>query len=592
KYSYITENDLSAFEGDAKLVCTASTQPLEFVDGSGSTVTIDAQILTYTYDGEVVMIRKERPTLSFAEISMDSVGYGREGMYYDEANSQNNLVGYCQSSSVSLRAYFARYRYDVTIDPNHSDANITVAKYNYGQHAVIEAPSRAGYDFGGWTWYKFSEEAGDYVLWDTDAPALNAQQQATFVVPGFSAKAVAKWTPAQFSQKITHYIQTSDLTFKTDAISSIQSGECSAAAAAILLDGSENAGMVYTSGEEIVGVSVDVGGLTYYYTGAVLEQGKYVVTEDDLAAIEQVVSVTQEELQPVSDFILNVPNCSFSYMLYQYKEAILSYRSGDSFDVCAGMQVDYYYTRVNDLIIGAESYITDGGSGNIVILGGGNHYAGENVVLNARVPAGFTFIGWYKAADVLEGYPADGTALSDYSLSENWASAAPVSESAVYAVKVKNSADYIALVSANAVQEPTITMTGKSSLVYGYSESANNAVNAIVRFADGASSANFVESYKWYVNGVEIENTNSATFLIPQGWSAGEYEFTCKVSVKRSDNLRSMTYSADFTVTVEKADISYTAANYVGSYNKQEHSISLSVKMPSTDYAVYYSETP
>lgn len=211
KYSYITENDLAAFDGDDKLTYERSSEVISFVDGSGSTVALAVNTVTYKYNGEIVMIRKERPTLSFDEISMNSSVYGKKGMYYDEANSLNNLVGYCQSAPVSLRAYFARCRYDVTVDLNYADADTVVSRYNYGQHIVLAAPQRAGYDFAGWTWYRFSSDQGGYVLWDQGAPVLDAQGQAAFTLPDFSVKAVAKWTPAVFSQDIIHYFQTRDL---------------------------------------------------------------------------------------------------------------------------------------------------------------------------------------------------------------------------------------------------------------------------------------------------------------------------------------------------------------------------------------------
>ncbi|MGN1108767.1 MAG: InlB B-repeat-containing protein, partial [Oscillospiraceae bacterium] len=568
KYTYITENDLAAFADDEKFSSEEISEDISFVDGSGSTVTLNVKTITYKYDGDIVMIRKERPTLSFAEISMNSSVYSREGMYYDEANSLNNLVGYCQYSPVSLRAYFARCRFDVTVDPNHADANAVVTKYNYGQHAVIDAPQRAGYDFDGWTWYRYSAEVGDYVEWDSGAPVLNSQQQAAFVVPGFSVKAVAKWKPAVFSQNITHYFQTNALTFETDTIKQILSGECTSAEAEILLDGSEATGVVYTSGGDIIGVSLTAGDLTYYYVNAVLEQGRYKVTHDDLAAIVQVASVKQEDQKDVSDCIITTSDYLFSYVLYQYKDTIRSYTQTESFAVCAGMQVDYYYLRANDLVIGAQAYVTDGGSGNIVVIGGGSHYVGEALTLSARVPAGFTFLGWYKAPDVLKDYPSADTALSDYTLRADWASAVPVSTSADYTVKVKSSGDYVALVAADEVAVPAITITGKDSLVYGYAESAENAVNAKVRFASDASSTNYVDSYKWYKNGVEITGANSATFLIPQGWDAGEYTLTCEVTVKRRDNLRTRTFSRNFTVEVAKAEIDFKAANYEGNYNK------------------------
>ncbi len=263
------------------------------------------------------------------------------------------------------------------------------------------------------------------------------------------------------------------------------------------------------------------------------------------------------------------------------------------------MTVDYFYTRAANYTIRAAARSTDGGIAEASIIGTGTHYYGENVAMKATVASGYSFEGWYKAADVLNGYTDSSGAqeLSQYSLKTDISGAVPVSGTTDFTVTVTGNTDYVALLKPEDVSDATVSVNGKNSYSYGYASSTGNYLKATVTLPAGASTATYVSGYQWYEISVNSSRTaiagaTSSTYLFPTGKEAGTYTYECAIGLSRKDNARSRTISSNsYAVTVTPADIEVEVKNYSGTYDGKYHGIGVTVKKPASGYEIYYSKT-
>ena len=264
------------------------------------------------------------------------------------------------------------------------------------------------------------------------------------------------------------------------------------------------------------------------------------------------------------------------------------------------MQLDYYYTRLNNLKIRTAGKATDNLASGIILpdesslLGGREVYYGESISLKATLSAGYIFKGWYDAKDVLEGYMEDSTKeLSTYSIKSDISLATPVSIDTTYSFQATDNRDIIAVTEPLKVADASVSISGKNNYSYGYVSSLENEpLKATVTITGDSEEVNatYVVGYQWYEGENAIPGAISSTYLFPTGKSKGTYSYKCKVTVARKDNERTVYVSPEYPVTVSPANMEITVSNYQGTYDGLEHGITISVKKPlSTEpYTIYY----
>ena len=234
------------------------------------------------------------------------------------------------------------------------------------------------------------------------------------------------------------------------------------------------------------------------------------------------------------------------------------------------MSLAYYYTR-NSYNINAVSKVSDGGSeSGATITGTGSYLYRNDAALRAVVPDGYTFKGWYKAEDVLEGYDAsDNTkTLDSYKLKADISGVSKVSEAVSYTVKVDDTSNYVAVVDpvVPSAQDNTITISGGNSYKYGYAKSDVTALNANVT----TGTYDFVSSYQWYEGDTAIEGATTSAYLIPTGKASGSYNYKCRAVVENKYSGRKIEITSEpYPVTVGTADITCHAGIVGQSYRIQ-----------------------
>ncbi|MCF0146221.1 MAG: InlB B-repeat-containing protein, partial [Eubacterium sp.] len=569
---YITEDDLEAFGEDISV--STNVETVDFTDEVGNIREVELLEKVYTYDGNVIMVSREIPSLTFTELEagldlFDPV----PGLRYDNANSRNILKGYVQQEGIDFTAYFVRSRYTLTVDKNMENTDPETADYRVGQHVTVASPERNGYTFAGWNWKIFDAEQDGYVNW-TGAPAFTeGDEEVSFTMPEGKVKMTAVWEEADVDQTVFHFFQNHNGSYDKEATLAMISEE--GTEAVLSLDGSQTACLVYSNG----GLSYESGGVRLYYVSAKKEGSVYTVKQEDLAGSSYEFTALQGKEIPVADDALSVPHYSFSYALYQYENDIIRLEADDDYTNRYGMVLEYYYD-LESFEIETEPLVLDG-TGTLSLLGNGDYFYGKEAVLRASLSAGYTFEGWYKTADLpsdvtYETLPADKCISKDTTIS----------------VRVTESESYTAVMKACDVDSPDITITGDSS--YRYNSPGEHVVTASAEFGEDADASSFVSGYQWYLNGEPIEGATGPNCKLPSDLSAGNYEITCEVTAKRKDNGMTIKAVSDaFALTVEKDQLSlYTKAlSHTATYDaKEDHSITLEVTPPEEDiYEIYYS---
>ena len=613
---YITEELISELNPAALRVEEGEPFTLTISDGDKS-VDKTCHTRNYYYDDELVMIEKEHPSYSYKEITLinDYPYYQREGFYYDKTNTNNRNKGYVNTDSLKLRIFYARNSHQVTVDPNISENdNMSFITYRIGQtvnlsNPVNYVPERPGYTFDSWEWYKeltpaTETTAATYEKWEN--PDWADPQHETVKMPGVNIKAEAKWQPAEFVQDIYYYFQRTDRSYNTDFINSV-SGASSVLS--VTYNGTSYSARVYGSEPNYSAAVITMGtgdnAVDYYFSRVTVSGGQNTLNESDLVAAKCSVSMTSDDSLAIDAYKLSgFGMFGFDLVNCQYDSAIVPITSGD-FDVKYGMKIGYYYARTADYNISLIAKATDGEAADqdhgITLTGDGEYYYGQNATLNANIVAGFTFVGWYAAADVLEGYPYSGLPLSAYSLSENWQSATPKSTEVSFTTSVTGAEDYVAIVTAKNPTSATLTVSGTTLYTYGYTPDKDNPLSALVVLGESAEKDKTgVSQYKWYrvlENGEEeaiYPDGESSTYLFPAGKSVGDYTYRCKVTLRHADSGRTEVISSeDITVRVQKKEMSVKTEKFTGTFDLNPHTIKsfkVDVRDENIDtYEVYMS---
>ncbi|MBQ0028359.1 MAG: InlB B-repeat-containing protein, partial [Lachnospiraceae bacterium] len=586
---------------------------VEYVNEFDEKSTYSGKETEWYYDGLILASLCPSYSMTYQEFSMDYTRYEVPGYEYDDTDTRNKSKAYVTTTPVNMYAYYKCSEYNLTVRRNNAlISNDEVSTRFYGSTISLEDPEKKGYIFNGWILkdagtgvelnkddYKYSYVVPTY---DSDG---NIKDPGTtlFRMPACNTIATADWIPDEIELTVTHMLQDNSKTYNIallDTAEEILSGEAGSVEdnVSVYIDGSESpvSAKVLSIGDVFKALAVSDGsGKTYYYSKIDTDGSKTVTETAYLFAItEELSSVKSEQNIKVEDCILDISTDIFGYSFtnYAHEKTQLVLGADDSFEAYLDATVVYYYTRSSSILIRTLAYaienITDETiPSGVALSGGGEHYYGESVNLFATMqPNGYSFLGWFKAEDVLEGYEfaADGSRPDDlaaYKLKADIVDASgnllvtPVFTEENNVIVAKNSADYVVITSAGEPAKPSITVksnriltdeeaaaAGKDKVAnpyyYGYAQESTNSFTATINWGADGQGTNSIEGYKWYYkyyapgetvpDDIEtdiatedmtpIANSNSGTVLFGTGNNAGTYVYRCVVDNIRTDNNR------------------------------------------------------
>jgi|GEM_PF-2837508 len=609
-YKYVTQDNLSdaiEYYNNAGTPLSLVTTSEDINIGSESAPLIRTAVTKkYSLDGMPVFTSIERPTQTYSELKLSKGNAGYEdyylgttaGFYYDETNTANRSYGYVNTTPLTLKVYFARDQYSVEVYNNRTDTdNAEYKTFSIGQHVALTPPTKDGYTFDHWDWKKWNGTS--YV----DYTPTVLPGEVYFRMPDFNLRASAVYTAATFEQKVSHFFQTEDSVYRTDFISSHQTEDITAN---VIYNGNvyPNSAVWGTANAPTAAMIV-INGTKYYFDAATGDGNAVSVNESDLVAAETSADLTSEAPVVLRDLAFadnTFENYDFTYALYKDALNVIRYDADATCPAAKyGMNLELYYPRTANYSIELLGLSLDGGEAGLTLIGAGPYFFGETIRVTAVMSEGYTFVGWYQTDDIENGTIKEGAVAVSDSLTTN--------------ILVRGNASYTAVVRPNTIVVPKISFSGKNSYIYGYADSADNSITAIVSThftsADaecaGMSQAQIdgynaqasktkITGYQWYLvtdSGDIIPTdgtTTASTYRFTTGKNAGIYEYKCVISYERTDNGRAGEVSASYTVTVDKADMRVSTVGYNGIYDNNPHSISLTVNSPSNsgDYEIFY----
>ena len=614
-YKYVTQDNLEAVSqylenAGTPLTCVTTSEQIN-IGRENAPIIKTAVTKKYTLDGMPVFTSIERPTQTYSELKLSKGTAGYEeyylgttaGFYYDETNTANRSYGYVNTTPLTLKVYFARDQYTVEVLNNRTETdNAEYKSFSIGQNVTLTTPTKDGYTFDHWDWKKW--DGTSYVNYTPTIP----EGEVYFRMPDFNLRASAVYTAAEFEQKVCHFFQTEDSVYLTNFISSHQTEDLTAS---VTYDDNTYANAdVWGTADAPTAVRIVINDVEYYFNGATASGNSISVSEANLVAAVTRVDLTSDDSIVLRDLAFadnTYENYDFSYVLF--KDALHVTRYGADATLPGakyGMTLELYYPRTAHYAIELLGLSLDGGEAGLTLIGAGAHFFGESIRITAVMSEGYSFAGWYKTDDIENGGIKEG--------------AVAVSNNLTTDVVVRGNASYTAVVRPNTIVVPKISFSGKNSYTYGYSDSSDNSITAIVstNFTNADSvcagmtqsqideynvqaSKTKITGYQWYLvttdtEGNQVETipsdgtTTASTYRFRTGKNAGAYVYKCKIMYERTDNGRTGEVSATYTVTVNKADMSVDSHGYTGTYDNNPHSISVSVTSPSNagDYEIYY----
>lgn len=628
-------NDQGVIEGYTK---TTTSAQVTYKDEENHDVTVTVKTDTYYKGDELVLKDIEIPGIAYSEITLtddDIESYHVDGFYYDEANPDNKTYAYCEHSSVKFHIYYARNKHTLKIDNKYDKDNV-VGSYikRYGYTVTVQDPEKHGYVFDHWKVSKIvetddgegnitetHEELGyDVVISDADDSGMRS-----FIMPDDSIILEAVWEETAFDSVIRHYFQTENQSYYTSLYDEIQNAAGTGTDVTVTDFG---AGKKYTiNGTEIIETDAEFFGkpvkLYFSAENAEVSGTTYTMDPSDLVMATNVITVFSEDVLTVNDYVVptgegdDLNMFSFDFMnVVDTEEGTISHKDGvtktdeddqTEFTAVYGMELDYFYTRKADLVIETAAFTTEGSETGLTLSGDGTYLYGKTVTVSASLGKGYTFRGWYNAADVLKNYDSSSNkSLSEYEFdSDKLSIATPIAldtDTSPYEfdIRLTESKAYVAVSVPDRVDEPIVTVSGKNEYTYGYSNSSDNKLTAVVDFGDEADPDNLVvKSYQWYIYNETTEKfdiiagATSGVYNFETGKNAGDYIYKCKVVVENINNGRSAEAESDaYKVTVKKKDLTVNITDYSGYYDGEYHNITATVGgLVKNDKAVVYYST-
>lgn len=559
----------------------------------------------YYYNGTLVYVKQTRYVISFTEVSMDYENFIMNGTSLNEADTRNRLKGYVQTKPISLEAYYARNSYNLTTSQMVAKTNDTTVKLLYGQTYDVIDPVRTGYSFAGWKYYKVTTDDEGQLVKTPVSDVIHdtgVSGHTKVTMPDYELRLEAQWEAAGFTyNQLTYFFENENKTYNTELFTSIKNAS-TPHMIKVMINGKEETVKAYYDEEgKLLGVSRENDGLTYYYDR--VEEDNSIEESHLFAVARPNVSFVSEEEHFISEYALSDMSIfSFSFVnyqstLYTNNESLKltdlategDKTADNSFTTEYNMLLTYYYKRLSDNRVRLTPMASDGKSAGMTLVGDGLHYYGEALTLYATVNAGYTFMGWYEAKDVLEYIEGDTVktyeemivgkaqmpaSLTGFTLVSDWESKTPVSTDKNYAYTVKTSADYVAITKPGNVDCPTITLKNdrEEAYIFDYEDAPENTITAKLGALTGA---NYVKGYHWYrlyfepgekipddltladFEGKELTGQKTSICNVETGLNAGTYVYLCAVDIGRMDNNRSSQISAMTQIVVESTEDLY-----------------------------------
>ena len=585
--SYITADNIDTYKDIDKMVKTVDDN-----DGAGWTYTDDfgvertvSSVTSYTYDGELCYAELLLPVESYTDVSFSYNDYVEifgesAGFSFDISNTMNVVEGYTEYAAITLYSYISRNQHTLTTNENTPTSNDVETITVYEESIELEAPTRGGYSFTGWTVKKAVKDAETGVVtlsdWADAGTAITVDESdnsASFDMPDMDLYATANWTAANYTQTITHYYTNSLGGYDMDLLSEILSGTADEAS--------------YTVDSHI---DAETGlGYVCYYRAA--EK----VPKNLIARVDKVTLLNEKEYT-IDELVHTYTGFNFTNAVLN-ATAITILKAGDTFDAVYASSLDLFYSP-GDCTITVTVKATDDGDASCNVTGAGYHYFNEEITLSATPYDGYSIVGWY-----LEDENNDNDILDEEGkVNENYLTLEKAYQGADYTFNVSEKAHYVILLKPADPATPTISVHGVDTYPYGYEDSPANTLNAVANLTDTQLQSNEAYSYTWYLldpsdNTYKVmEGETHAALKFPAGKTVGSYSVKCGVRIKNTENGRisDEILSDAFTVTVTSIDMGLSIEGYDEQYDGAAHGISVKETALSPEdlsYEVYYSTT-
>ena len=633
------ETGHTIFINGIRKIVSESTEIDTITDGIGNSTEYKPTTTTYTdKDGNVLLLVESKKSYTFEEVNLDYADskYLQPHFNIDKAKPQNILNAYVEDDSkpVSLDAYFARDKFELTIKPGFTEDNRN-SKYSYGQSVFVENPVKPGYKFNHWEFYEADEDKSEGAKIEdihSETVEKDGKKYTEFVMPDKALIMKAVWDRDEFEIIVDYLFQTVGKQYREDLISKVKTDTSSDEDAAdfyvekpvtVSFDGIDTTMTGYYEGDELRFVSDgDHESGKHFYLISKVSDSQVKVDSVDLFAYQRFVKyISEADLSSIDHSYEN------EYFVYDHGichngKEIIEINSDNEIQAMYGMSVDFYYTRNTNLEINLVKRSVDNGDINATLttsVSEGIVY-GDVVTISEKSGSGYTFKGWYLASEVIDGYyKADGVTISDTwkeaSIKEDISSIDPISENSQYTFKLSRTMNLVAVYEPNGIVVPSITVSSEiNSYDYGYLPKELKNIHAGVVFPEGTDQNVYIKGYKWVMVdaagnelGAVLTDNLSSDYKIEPGLDATEegkpYRYVCKVEVGRKDTGRSIVIeSSPYEITVNKINFPLEAKDYEGIYDGFEHGISL-IKdvshydflnsfVEGTDYDIYYSTSP
>ncbi|MCR5144291.1 MAG: hypothetical protein K6B67_03150 [Lachnospiraceae bacterium] len=654
-----------------KYLCVSGLvkQDFKYLYGTTSnevTIEKNAPFKAYYIDGVLVYIDQTVFTPAGGTAELAYADYNSTGLTYDKTNNKNKLKVYVPTGShgdvgtINLYAYYSRSDSSMILDNDNTEVKTTTTDtYKYQQEVSLETPIKPLVNPGTYTGNPYTFDHWDFSIWDAtlnnDEGGFDTSAEAEAIVNGINTSTTgvkttftmpvlkenqslyvkAIYTPGTFSKELPYYFAKVDGSYNTSLITECKavSAENKKAATLNINNSNLNGYVYYDTDNEPIGVSYTYGVTTYYFED--LPDSAYTVNGDDIAVNVDTIYLTAATVTTefTSEATLDEQNYvdkisadnlqifGFAYAGYKYKSTIANMTAAGDIDTATGEAVEckakynmdfaMYFNRVANLNVRTTYKVNDGGAVSAKVSGQKYYYFGEEASLKVTPDAGYDFVAWYKAEDVLEGYATDKAnnslkALGSYDLKTDISAATKLvdedGDDTVYTFNVETAGDYVALLAPSSFTDGTdltASISGKSNYEYGYSvKGINNKLTVSVDMTH-ASEATAVTGYQWYeipaeyvtidtennnaitVNDeskwVELNGETGASYSFPEGKVAGKYYYRCDVGIKRSDNDRTgIVMAPTFNVTVSPFSQNYVSSQgYNDYYDGESHGISV-----------------
>jgi len=336
-------------------------QQIKVRDGGGDPVSKVVTSSTYVYEGSdgyeyLALTERTHPSVAFSDTTLDwdsadstpvqfrGTDFNVSGYYFSNTNSENVLAGIPLAEPVSLVKHYYPNSYVLYWDAVSDTTGDIVKKKAYKSYTsvvTVDAPSKVGYAFNGWTVTKTS----DGTAVDFPVTVDDQTKQASFHMPNYNVTMKAEWVPAPFSQKITYHYQNEDLIYDDDPA-----------------------------------------------VGNKIEQTVILTSEATWHVSDNPRPATLSQY-----FEFDTVTVTYA----EDGENVKNLTEEGSAEVKVGMTIDYYYKRKDKVItvgLKHEGYIEGYGKPNL--YGDGKfHYGRQITVTVGYNDIGYTFDGWYLATD-------------------------------------------------------------------------------------------------------------------------------------------------------------------------------------------------